>query len=112
MIHAVPLYFNKLPVVKAAIVSVVPLILSTLVVLDVPDTSPANVDAVPNLLLNVTKSVEVRYPFTVVEACVIEITGVDVPVATEMGAVPVTFVTDPVAADTQDKTPAPFVFKT
>jgi hypothetical protein len=41
-----------------------------------------------------------------------EITGVDEPVATEIGAVPVTFVTLPVAADTQLKVPEPLVEST
>ena len=42
-------------------------------------------------------------------ACVIEITGVDIPVATDIGAVPVTFVTLPVAPDTQLRVPEPLV---
>ena len=41
-----------------------------------------------------------------------EITGVEVPVATEIGAVPVTFVTLPVAADTQLRVPEPLVEST
>ena len=45
-------------------------------------------------------------------ACDIEMTGVDVPLATAIGAVPVTFVTLPVAADTQLKIPAPLVAST
>ena len=45
-------------------------------------------------------------------ACDIEITGVEVPVATEIGAVPVTLVTLPVAADTQLKIPTPLVAST
>ena len=45
-------------------------------------------------------------------ACAIEITGVEVPVATDIGAVPVTFVTLPVAADTQLNVPDPLVAST
>jgi len=45
-------------------------------------------------------------------ACAIEITGVDVPVATDIGAVPVTLVTLPTAADTQLKVPDPLVEST
>ena len=45
-------------------------------------------------------------------ACAIEITGVDVPVATEIGAVLVTLVTLPTAADTQLKVPDPLVEST
>jgi hypothetical protein len=41
-----------------------------------------------------------------------EITGVDVPVATDIGAVPVTLVTLPTAADTQLKVPEPLVEST
>ena len=41
-----------------------------------------------------------------------EMTGVDVPVATDIGAVPVTFVTLPVAADTQLNVPEPLVDST
>ena len=42
----------------------------------------------------------------------IEMTGVDVPVVTEIGAVPLTFVTLPAAADTQLSVPEPFVEST
>ena len=45
-------------------------------------------------------------------ACSTEITGVDVPVATDIGAVPVTLVTLPTAADTQLKVPDPLVEST
>ena len=45
-------------------------------------------------------------------ACDIEITGVEVPVATDIGVVPVTFVTLPVAADTQLRVPDPLVAST
>ena len=45
-------------------------------------------------------------------ACDMEITGVEVPVATEIGAVPVTFVTLPAAADTQLRVPEPLVEST
>jgi len=52
-------------------------------------------DKAPSLVLNVFQSVEERNPLVAVFACVMLITGVLVPVATLIGAVPVTFVTDP-----------------
>ena len=45
-------------------------------------------------------------------ACAIEITGVEVAVATEIGAVPVTLVTLPTAVETQLKVPDPLVEST
>ena len=45
-------------------------------------------------------------------ACDMEMTGVEVPVATEIGAVPVTFVTLPTAADNQLNVPEPLVEST
>ena len=45
-------------------------------------------------------------------ACAIEITGVDVLVATDIGAVPVTLVTLPTAVDTQLRVPEPLVEST
>jgi hypothetical protein len=56
--------------------------------IDVPDVAGA-------LPLNVFQSVELKNPFVEVSAWLIEITGVVVPVATDMGVVPVTLVTVP-----------------
>ena len=51
-----------------------------------------------NLELNKTQSVELMAPVVVEFAVAIDMTGVEDPVATEIGKVPVTVVTEPVAA--------------
>ena len=71
-----------------------PRIRSTLMVEEVPVTSPEKVEAVPNLLLNIVKSAAVKYPGIEVVAAAIEIAGVAPPEDT-IGAVPVTAVTVP-----------------
>ena len=53
------------------------------------------VRVVPNLPLNVEKSELAKYPSVVLLALIIEIAGVEEPVATLIGAVAVTFVTVP-----------------
>ena len=77
----------------------------TLVVEDVPVTSPEKVEAVPNLLLNIVKSAAVKYPGIEGVAAAIDTTGAVVPVTTT-GAVPVTPVTVPVVGVDHDKMPA------
>ena len=63
-----------------------------------------------SLPLNVFQSVELMAPVVVVLAVAILIAGVEVPVATEIGAVPVTLVTEPTAAAVQAHV-VPFHFK-
>ena len=66
--------------------------------LNPPELLPYNIevpDVAGALLLNVVQSVDVKYPFTEPVAAAIDITGVVVPVATEIGLVPDTLVTVP-----------------
>ena len=80
---------------------------------NVPDTFEK---LVFNLLLNVVKSDEPKYPFAVAVATGISIVGVVVPVNTTIGLPAVaaadTFVTVPVEAVVQDNMPVALVDKT
>ena len=89
-------YLDLWPFARKLIIVASPLIVTPVATLEpLPTKILPSARVVPSLPLNVFQSVELKAPVVVVSAVAMLTTGVVVPVATEIGAVPLTLVTVP-----------------